>query len=72
MRHSKKAKYYAENRQKPQNKSSDPKKESDERRGIKRIGFKVPITFANELAKKTGKTKNVIIMESVKLWAKQA
>lgn len=50
-------------------------KESDERRGIKQIGFKVPITCANELdelAKKTGKTKNVIIMEAVKLWAKQA
>lgn len=42
MRHSKKVKYYAENRQKPQNKSSDPKKESDERRGIKQIGFKAP------------------------------
>lgn len=35
-------------------------KESDERRGIKPIGFKVPTQFANELdklAKQTGLTK---------------
>lgn len=49
--------------------------DSDAKRGVKQIGFKVPMTFADELdelAKKTGKTKNIIIMEAVKLWAKQA
>ncbi|WP_323842435.1 MULTISPECIES: hypothetical protein [unclassified Moraxella] len=48
--------------------------ESDARRQVKPIGFKVPIEFANELdalAKKTGKTKNIIVMEAVALWAKQ-
>lgn len=47
-------------------------KESDARRGVKHIGFKVPIEFANELdelAKQTGKTKNIIIMEAVKAYA---
>ncbi|UNU72911.1 hypothetical protein LU293_07390 [Moraxella nasovis] len=46
-------------------------KDSDTKRGIKSIGFKVPIEFANrldELAKQTGKTKNIIIMEAVELW----
>lgn len=49
-------------------------KESDARRGVKQIGFKVPIEFAellDELAGKTGKTKNIIIMEAVELWVKQ-
>lgn len=49
--------------------------DSDARRGVKPIGFKVPIEFAellDELAKQTGKTKNVIIMEAVRLWTKQA
>lgn len=48
-------------------------KESDERRGVKPIGFKVPIEFADyldTLAKETGKTKNIIIMEAVEQWAK--
>lgn len=48
--------------------------DSDARRGVKPIGFKVPIEFAkllDELSNKTGKTKNVIIMEAVELWAKQ-
>lgn len=47
-------------------------KESDDRRGVKTIGFKVPIEFADELdalAKDTGLTKNVIIMQAVELWA---
>lgn len=46
-------------------------KESDARRGVKSIGFKVPIEFAellDELAKQSGKTKNIIIMEAVALW----
>ena len=41
---------------------------------VKPIGFKVPIEFAellDELAKQSGKTKNIIIMEAVELWAKQ-
>ena len=45
--------------------------ESDARRGVKPIGFKVPIEFAellDNLAKQTGKTKNIIIMEAVKAW----
>lgn len=49
-------------------------KDSDLKRGVKSIGFKVPIEFAeylDELAKSTGKTKNIIIMDAVKLWAKQ-
>ncbi|STZ06363.1 hypothetical protein [Moraxella ovis] len=49
-------------------------RESDARRGVKHIGFKVPIEFADELdrlAKQTGKTKNIIIMEAVALWASQ-
>lgn len=49
-------------------------RESDERRGVKQIGFKVPIEFTerlDELAKQTGKTKNIIIMEAVELWARQ-
>ncbi|WP_410473266.1 ribbon-helix-helix protein, CopG family [Faucicola mancuniensis] len=36
------------------------------------MGFKVPIEFAerlDELAKKTGLTKNIIIMQAVELWA---
>lgn len=47
-------------------------KDSDEKRGVKPIGFKVPIEFAerlDELAKKTGLTKNIIIMQAVELWA---
>lgn len=47
-------------------------KESDEKRGVKPIGFKVPIEFAtllDNLSKDTGKTKNIIIMEAVELWA---
>lgn len=43
-------------------------KDSDARRGVKQIGFKVPKEFAqllDELAKQTGKTKNIIIMEAV-------
>lgn len=54
---------------------AETQRESDERRGVKPIGFKVPIEFAeflDNLAKQTGKTKNVIIMEAVELWAKQA
>ncbi|MFB6347883.1 hypothetical protein ACFBZI_07680 [Moraxella sp. ZJ142] len=50
---------------------SQIQKESDARRGVKHIGFKVPIEFAerlDELAKSTGKTKNIIIMEAVELW----
>ncbi len=46
-------------------------KDSDKKRGIKPIGFKVPLEFAdklNDLAKQSGKTKNVIIMEAVALW----
>lgn len=42
--------------------------DSDARRGVKQIGFKVPKEFAqllDELAKQTGKTKNIIIMEAV-------
>ena len=53
---------------------NDTQRESDKRRGVKPIGFKVPIEFAeklDELAKHTGKTKNIIIMEAVELWAKQ-
>lgn len=49
-------------------------KDSDTRRGVKQIGFKVPISFVqrlDELAKQTGKAKNIIIMEAVDLWAKQ-
>ncbi|AXT96519.1 ribbon-helix-helix domain-containing protein [Moraxella catarrhalis] len=49
-------------------------KDSDARRRVKPIGFKVPIEFAellDELAKQSGKTKNIIIMEAVELWAKQ-
>ena len=49
-------------------------KDSDARRGVKQIGFKVPKEFAQRLdtlAKDTGKTKNIIIMEAVELWAKQ-
>lgn len=49
-------------------------KESDARRGVKQIGFKVPISFVqrlDELAKQTGKTKNIIIMEAVEIWANQ-
>lgn len=48
--------------------------DSDARRGVKPIGFKVPIEFAellDELSGKTGKTKNIIVMEAVELWAKQ-
>lgn len=48
-------------------------KDSDKKRGVKPIGFKVPIEFAdklNQLAKETGKTKNIIVMEAVELWAK--
>lgn len=47
-------------------------KESDERRGVKSIGFKVPIEFVDKLdalATKTGLTKNTIIMQAVELWA---
>lgn len=47
-------------------------KESDARRGVKPIGFKVPIEFAERLdalSKDSGKTKNIIIMEAVELWA---
>lgn len=49
-------------------------RESDERRGVKPIGFKVPVEFAqrlDELAQSTGLTKNIIIMQAVELWAKQ-
>lgn len=49
-------------------------KESDEKRGVKPIGFKVPIEFADKLdtlAKDTGLTKNIIIMQAVELWAKE-
>lgn len=47
-------------------------KDSDARRGVKQIGFKVPKEFAqllDELAKQTGLTKNIIIMQAVELWA---
>lgn len=49
-------------------------KDSDMKRGVKPIGFKVPVEFAeylDKLAKSTGKTKNIIIMEAVKLWEEQ-
>lgn len=49
-------------------------KDSDIKRGVKPIGFKVPVEFAeylDNLAKNTGKTKNIIIMEAVKLWEEQ-
>lgn len=49
-------------------------RESDQRRGVKPIGFKVPKEFAqrlDELAKQTGLTKNIIIMQAVELWANQ-
>lgn len=49
-------------------------KDSDQKRGVKPIGFKVPIEFAeklDELAKQTGLTKNIIIMQAVELWEKQ-
>lgn len=49
-------------------------RESDARRGVKSIGFKVPTQFAeqlDELAKQTGLTKNIIIIQAVELWAKE-
>ena len=49
-------------------------RESDQRRGVKPIGFKVPVEFAEQLdrlAKQTGLTKNIIIMQAIELWATQ-
>lgn len=48
-------------------------KESDERRNVKMIGFKVPESFADklsELSGATGKSKTKIVMESVEKWEK--
>lgn len=49
-------------------------RESDARRGVKPIGFKVPVEFAdklNELSSEHGLTKNIIIMQAVALWEEQ-